>query len=274
MKKLIYSALVASLALAVSVRAADENNPKKKARAAKKAATEQATSVETRGDVKTKARGNSNAMQAQQSASDSGRRIATMKRQNKTQSMEAPVAGRQGGNETAAQPKAAKNGLKISKVDQSRNTSLLRSVAGKSRKNVTVVNNWSGSRFSGPQYAPFRDYRRAIHDRGWYQSRYSRFALFGGGNYYWNNGYWYPAWGYNSGYRYGYDGPIYGYNNLNPDQVALNVQVQLQRAGYYSGPIDASLGPITRRALAYFQADRGLPITSGRSIGRRSQRWV
>lgn len=253
MKKLIYSALVASLALAVSVRAADENNSKKK-RAAKKAATEQAAPVKTGAAVKSKARDNSNAMQAQQRASDSGRKIVTRKK--------APVAEQQGGNEIAAQPKAAKKDLKISKVDQPRNTPLARSVAGKSRKNVTIVNNWSGSRFSGPQYSAFRDYRRAIHDRSWYQSRYSRFAIFGGGNYYWDNGYWYPAWGYNSGYRYGYDGPIYGYNNLNPDRVVLNVQVQLQRAGYYSGPIDASLGPITRRAIAYFQADRGLPITA------------
>jgi hypothetical protein len=127
---------------------------------------------------------------------------------------------------------------------------------------VAVVNNWNGSRYSGEQYAAFRNYHRERHDRSWYQSRYPRIVLFGGGNYYWNSGYWYPAWGYDSGYDYGYDGPIYGYNNLDPQQVVVNVQAQLQEAGYYNGPVDGSLGPMTRGALAAFQADQGLAVTS------------
>jgi len=44
--------------------------------------------------------------------------------------------------------------------------------------------------------------------------------------------------------------------------VVVNVQAQLQRDGYYSGPIDGVLGPMTRRAIAAFQADHGLAITS------------
>jgi len=36
----------------------------------------------------------------------------------------------------------------------------------------------------------------------------------------------------------------------------------LQRDGYYSGPIDGVLGPMTRQAIAAFQADHGLAITS------------
>jgi len=40
------------------------------------------------------------------------------------------------------------------------------------------------------------------------------------------------------------------------------VQEQLQRDGYYPGPIDGDLGPMTRRAIAAFQADHGLAITS------------
>jgi len=32
-----------------------------------------------------------------------------------------------------------------------------------------------------------------------------------------------------------YDGPIYAYNGLSPDQVTVNVQEQLARAGYYDG---------------------------------------
>jgi len=40
------------------------------------------------------------------------------------------------------------------------------------------------------------------------------------------------------------------------------VQAQLQRDGYYDGPIDGELGPMTRQAIADFQADNGLAITS------------
>src|SRR5207248_2707889 len=77
------------------------------------------------------------------------------------------------------------------------------------------------------------------------------------GWYYWNAGYWFPAWGYATDAYYPYDGPIYGYNGLAPDQVVVDVQEQLQRDGYYDGPIDGVLGPMTREAIAAFQADNG-----------------
>ena len=83
-----------------------------------------------------------------------------------------------------------------------------------------------------------------------------------GGPYYWNSGYWYPAWGYDSNAYYAYDGPIYGYNDLPPDQVIANVQSALQQQGYYHGEVDGLLGPQTRAAIADYQRDRGLYITS------------
>ena len=61
---------------------------------------------------------------------------------------------------------------------------------------------------------------------------------------------------------YPYDGPIYGYSDLAPDRVVTEVQAQLQRDGYYHGPIDGVLGPMTRHAIAAFQADHGLAVTS------------
>ena len=129
-------------------------------------------------------------------------------------------------------------------------------------RNARITNNWRGARFSGQSYAAFRNYHRQWHDRGWWRSHYDRIIFVSGGWYYWNSGYWYPAWGYASGAYYPYDGPIYGYNDLTPDQVVVNVQAQLQRDGYYSGPVDGVLGPMTRQAIAAFQADRGLAITS------------
>jgi hypothetical protein len=129
-------------------------------------------------------------------------------------------------------------------------------------RNVTLVNNWRSNQFSGRSYGAFRNYQRSWHDRGWWRSHYNRVIFVSGGWYFWNSGYWYPAWGYNPGYVYPYDGPIYGYGSLSPDQVVVNVQVQLQNDGYYSGPIDGVLGPETRYALAAFQADHGLAVTS------------
>ncbi len=126
----------------------------------------------------------------------------------------------------------------------------------------TVVNRWTGSRFAGHNYAAFRDYHRQWHDRSWWRGHYNRIVFVGGGWYFWNAGYWFPAWGYDPYYSYPYDGPIYGYNGLAPDQVVVDVQTQLQRDGYYSGPVDGVLGPMTRSAIAAFQADHDLAVTS------------
>ena len=130
-------------------------------------------------------------------------------------------------------------------------------------RNFRITNNWRDSRFAGSQYAAFRDYRRVYRDRYWYDHNYSRIIFVSGGWWYWNTGYWYPAWGYAPSAYYPYDGPIYtGYADLTPDRVVINVQVQLQRDGYYFGSVDGILGPQTRQALAAFQADHGLAITS------------
>lgn len=108
-----------------------------------------------------------------------------------------------------------------------------------------------------------RNFRHDRHDRSWWRSRYNRIVLFGGGYYYWDNNYWYPAYGYDPYYsNYTYDEPIYGYNELAPGQVIANVQSALQEQGYYNDAVDGLIGPNTRAALSNFQRDRGLPITA------------
>ena len=118
--------------------------------------------------------------------------------------------------------------------------------------------------WQGPQYEVFRSYHPEWHDEGWYRSRYPRVELIGGGYYYWNNGYWYPAWGYSpSAQYYAYDGPIYvGQRAQPPDQVIADVQAELQQMGYYKGEVDGLLGPLTREALAAYQGDQGLAATA------------
>lgn len=108
-----------------------------------------------------------------------------------------------------------------------------------------------------------RRHHRQRHDRSWWRSRYSRIALFAGGYYYWDNNYWYPAYGYDPYYStYTYDEPIYGYNDLSPAQVIANVQTALQEQGYYDDQVDGLIGPRTRAGLRAFQRDNGLPITA------------
>jgi hypothetical protein len=134
-------------------------------------------------------------------------------------------------------------------------------------RRAAVTNNWSGSEFSGRQYGAFRNYERQWHDSGWWHQHcgdrivfvtvYSQPFPF-----YFDAGYWYPAWGYYPDSYYPYDGPIYGYNDLPPDEVIANVQTQLFNEGYYDGPIDGILGPDTRAAIADYQADHGLAVTA------------
>jgi hypothetical protein len=118
--------------------------------------------------------------------------------------------------------------------------------------------------WQGPQYEVYRSYHPERHDRGWYSSRYNRVELIGGGYYYWNNGYWYPAWGYDSSAEYyAYDAPIYvGHRAEPPDRVIADVQTELQQMGYYRGEVDGLLGPLTREALTAYQTDQGLMATA------------
>jgi hypothetical protein len=117
--------------------------------------------------------------------------------------------------------------------------------------------NWQGE-----NYWAFRNYRPVWHERNWWNSHYNRVVFVFGGWYYWNAGWWYPAWGYAPNAYYAYDGPIYAYNNLPPDQVVANIQAALQGQGYYQGEIDGLLGPLTRAAIANYQRDHGLYMTS------------
>ena len=123
---------------------------------------------------------------------------------------------------------------------------------------IEAAQNWSGA-----QYNAFRTYQPQWHDQGWYRSRYTTLSLIGGGWYFWDGGYWYPAWGYDDAAAYyPYDGPIYVGSNPRPfDQVVADVQAVLQEMGYYRGEVDGLVGPLTRQALAEYQQAAGLYAT-------------
>ena len=100
------------------------------------------------------------------------------------------------------------------------------------------------------------------HNRDWWRQHCNNIVLVTGGYYFLDASYWYPAYGYDPlNSYYDYDGPIYTYGNLLPDQVIANVQGALQNAGYYFGPVTGSLSVETRAALANFQREQGLIVT-------------
>ena len=119
-------------------------------------------------------------------------------------------------------------------------------------------------RWQGQHYEVFRSNHPEWHDQGWYHSHYNRVELIAGGYYFFNAGYWFPAWGYSpSAQYYAYDAPIYvGQRAVPPDQVIADVQALLQQMGYYTGEVDGLLGPLTREALTAYQADQGLTATA------------
>ena len=117
-------------------------------------------------------------------------------------------------------------------------------------------------RWQGSNYQVFRNYKSEWHDRNWWSGHSNNVVFVFGGWYALNAGYWYPAWGYDPNAYYPYDGPIYAYNNLPPDQVIANVQTALQEQGYYQGEVDGLLGPLTRAAIADYQRANGLADTA------------
>jgi len=132
---------------------------------------------------------------------------------------------------------------------------------------VTYNQNYriqGSDRWQGQHYEVFRSYHPEWHDQGWYHSHYNRVELIGGGYYFFNNGYWFPAWGYSpSAQYYAYDGPIYaGQHAEPPDKVIADVQSVLQQMGYYKGEVDGLLGPLTREALTAYQGEQGLAQTA------------
>ena len=122
---------------------------------------------------------------------------------------------------------------------------------------IAGANHWHGAK-----YQVFVNYHPVWHDQWWWTHHHSNIVFVFGAPYFWDTGYWYPAWGYDPGAQYYFDGPIYASNpEMDPGQVVANVQSALQEQGYYQGDIDGVLGPQTRAALAEYQSAQGLEPT-------------
>ena len=276
MKRTLYAIFAATAALAVAASAAEQ--PQKPATSGgNRAKPAVAASAHARGGANIQrsrqvgaARQNTSTRTVSHRATVSNRSKAStaVTRSNVTANSNART--HRVTSRTANHNAVSRNTAATERVNRSQNTQRQRTLANNTNRNVTVnrtrnvavVNHWSGNRFAGRNYAAFRNYHRAWHDRGWWRSHYNNIIFVSGGWYFWNAGYWYPAWGYDPGYNYAYDGPIYGAASLTPDQIVMSAQQQLRDDGYYNGPIDGVLGSQTRYALASFQADHGLAVTS------------
>jgi Putative peptidoglycan binding domain len=167
------------------------------------------------------------------------------------------AAGKAKGKANVAAAKSKPIKPKRFNVPGKPNTAKAPPVKFQQNRRIEGSQNWKGEK-----YAVFRNYKSEWRDRDWWHRHHNRIVFVFGAPYYWHAGYWFPAWGYYPDAYYAWDGPIYAYNNLPPDQVIANVQATLQEQGYYQGEVDGLVGPLTRGALAAYQRDHGLYVTS------------
>jgi len=262
MKRILYSVCIGSLALALTaqgeqVQGSANADAKAKARSTAKvhattsAKTNATTSMPTHRNISgTRFHQQMNANATLDRSNIGMNRVRAHNERNVTVNQNTSLRSRQRFNESArARGSLATNRERNMTVNRNRNVTV--------NQNQNVVINPNRVSFS----EAVNLHRHEFHDRDFWR-RHFRIVIINNNAFFFDAGFWFPAWGYFSGAYYPYDGPIYGYNGLTPDQVVVNAQVQLQRDGYYSGPIDGVLGPMTRDALAAFQVDHGLAVTA------------
>src|SRR5207249_693909 len=264
MKRFITLATVLLVGLA-SVQAAQTDDQQKKKK--KKAQTTQATPAPKKGGTQT-----------------SNRRVSTQtstKPQVSSQTSKKHVTSQASSNQQVTTNRYYKNKKAQSNVAANtnynqQNTQVVqtnKSNKWKKQTNVVANNNtqwnkkaWKHYKRSGNEWSYSAAQRwnwRQRHDRNWWRHSNYRLVRYGGGYWYWNNGWWYPTYGYDPYYsHYVYDGPIFGFGYAAPGDVTVQVQRALAQQGYYYGPIDGILGPGTRSAIQRYQIDHGLAVTA------------
>jgi His-Xaa-Ser repeat protein HxsA len=55
--------------------------------------------------------------------------------------------------------------------------------------------------------------------------------------------------------------PAFSFTHMTRNKLAVSVQSELSRSGYYTGQIDGVIGSGTRQAIREFQTKQGLPVT-------------
>lgn len=257
MKRLVTLVTVLLVGL-TSVQAAQSDDQQKKKK--KQTQTAQTTSAQKSGGTQTSKR----QMSTRTNTQKSNQRVSS-------QTGKKHVSSQTTSNQQATNGHPKRGN---SNAGMTQNSQTVRSnKANKSKKQTNVVTNNNVNQKAFKHFKPtgnevsFNVARSRIvrerHDRNWWHQHYSRIIFYGGGYWYWNAGWWYPAWGYSPYYNnYSYNGPIFGYGYASPFDVTAQVQRALASQGYYYGPIDGILGPGTRNAIQRYQIDHGLYATA------------
>ena len=262
MKRLITLATVLLVGLA-SVQAAQTDDQQKKKK--KKAQTTQtATPAPKKGATQTSKKGR---------GTQTSNRHVSSQTSNQQVVKKSYVKPGQTSNQQVVKKPYVKPGHSNVAANTNYNQQNIQRTKKSKQTNVVTNNNaqwnkkaWKHYKRTGNEwsYSAARRWNwRARHDRDWWRRSNYRLVRYGGGYWYWNSGWWYPAYGYDPYYsHYVYDGPIFGYGYAAPGDVTAQVQSSLAQQGYYYGPIDGILGPGTRSAIQRYQIDHGLAVTA------------
>ena len=276
MKRLITLATVLLVGLA-SVQAAQTDDQQKKKK--KKAQTTQAaTPAPKKGATQTSKKGRGTQTSNRNVQPQTSNRHVSSQTSNQQVVKKSYVKPGQTSNQQVVKKSYVKPGHSNAGAAANynqRNTQVVQTQKSKNKnQNYVVTNNnaqwnkkaWKYYKRNGNEwsYSAARRWNwREHHNRDWWRRNNYRLVRYGGGYWYWNSGWWYPAYGYDPYYsHYIYDGPIFGYGYAAPGDVTAQVQRSLAQQGYYYGPIDGILGPGTRSAIQRYQIDRGLAVTA------------
>jgi hypothetical protein len=271
MKRLITLATVLLVGLA-SVQAAQTDDQQKKKK--KKAQTTQAaTSAPKKGATQTSKKGRGTQTSNRNVQPPTSNRHVSSQTSNQQMVKKSYVKPGQTSNQQVLKKSYVKPGHSNVAANTNYNQQNIQRTKKSKQTNVVTNNNaqwnkkaWKHYKRTGNEWSYSAAQRwnwRAHHDRDWWRRSNYRVVRYGGGYWYWNSGWWYPAYGYDPYYsHYVYDGPIFGYGYAAPGDVTVEVQRALAQQGYYYGPIDGILGPGTRSAIQRYQIDHGLYVTA------------
>ena len=276
MKRFITLATVLLVGLA-SVQAAQTDDQQKKKK--KKAQTTQAaTPAAKKGATQTSKKGRGTQTSNRNVQSQTSNRHVSSQTSNQQVVKKSYVKPGQTSNQQVVKKSYVKPGHSNTGAAANynqRNTQVVQTKKSKNKnQNYVVTNNnaqwnkkaWKHYKRTGNEWSYSAAQRwnwRQRHDRDWWRHSNYRLVRYGGGYWYWNSGWWYPAYGYDPYYsHYVYDGPIFGYGYAAPGDVTAQVQRSSAQQGYYYGPIDGILGPGTRSAIERYQIDHGLAVTA------------
>jgi hypothetical protein len=258
MKRLVTLVTVLLVGLA-SVQAAQTDDQQKKKKKKQAQTTGQATPAPKKGGTQTSNRRVSTQTTKPHVSSQTSKKHVTSQPSSNQQVTNRYYKNKKGQSNVAANTNY--NQQNIQRTKKSKQTNVVTNNNAQWNKKAYKQFKRSGNEWS---YSAAQRWNwRQRHDRDWWRRSNYRLVRYGGGYWYWNSGWWYPAYGYDPYYsHYVYDGPIFGYGYAAPGDVTVEVQRALAQQGYYYGPIDGILGPGTRSAIQRYQIDHGLYVTA------------